>query len=62
MFNAIFATTVQRDLVLQYLIEISKITLALSKGEAGRRQSRRSNSFWPDSQRRRSYKIIFPRS
>ena len=62
VFNAIFATTVQRDLVLQHLIESSEITLALSKGVAGTAAKPKKQFFWPDKQRRRSYEITFPRS
>jgi hypothetical protein len=61
-FNGIFASTAQRDRVLQYLIEENQITLALRIGEAAAGSKPKQQFTWPDGERRRSYKIMIPRS
>jgi hypothetical protein len=61
VFNAIFATAVQRDLVLKYLIEHNQIKLALPKGGVSTTAKPKKQFIWPDDKRRRSYQIIFPR-
>jgi hypothetical protein len=60
-FNAIFATTVQRDLVLRHLIRGEQITLAMSNGGSGTTIKPKKQFIWPDGQRRRSYELKFPR-
>jgi putative DNA primase/helicase len=60
-FNAIFATTVQRDLVLRHLIRGEQITLAMSNGGSGTTIKPKKQFIWPDGQRRRSYELMFPR-
>jgi hypothetical protein len=62
VFNGIFASTAQRDLVLQHLIEAKQITLALRKGGAAAGSKPKQQFTWPDGERRRSYKIMIPRS
>ncbi len=62
MYNAIFATTVQRDLVLRHLIRSEQITLAISKNGSGTTAKPKKQFIWPDGQRRRSYQLTFPRS
>jgi hypothetical protein len=60
VFNAIFATTVQQELVLRHLIRSKKITLAVSNG-SGTTEKPKKQFIWPDDQRRRSYELKFPR-
>jgi Domain of unknown function (DUF927) len=60
-FNAIFATTVQQDLVLRHLIRGEQITLAMSNGGSGTTIKPKKQFIWPDGQRRRSYELTFPR-
>jgi hypothetical protein len=62
VFNALFATTTQKDLVLKWLIENGRITTAVGKGEgvASDAPKPKKQFIWPDGQRRRSYKIVFP--
>jgi hypothetical protein len=62
VFNATFATEVQRDLVLQHLIGENQITLALRKGGVSASATPKKQFKWPDGQRRRSYEIVIPRS
>jgi hypothetical protein len=63
VFNTLFATTTQRNLVLKWLIDNNRITMALVK-TAGPKVSRnpKEQFIWPDNKRRRSYKIVFPRT
>jgi Domain of unknown function (DUF927) len=62
IFNAIFATEAQRDLVLQHLIDEKQLTLALRKGGTATSATPKKQFKWPDDQRRRSYEIVIPRS
>jgi hypothetical protein len=61
VFNAIFATTVQRDLVLRHLIRGEQIKLGTSKNGSGTADKLKKQFIWPDGQRRRSYELTFPR-
>jgi hypothetical protein len=62
IFNSLFPTTGQRDLVLQWLIENNRITTAFLKAPADTLLREPKGQFiWPDGNRRRSYEIIFPR-
>jgi hypothetical protein len=61
MFNGIFASTAQRDLVLQHLIDEDQITLALLKDRIPTTAEPKQQFTWPDGERRRSYKIVIPR-
>jgi hypothetical protein len=60
-FNRIFASTAQRDLVLQHLIEENQITLALRELEGAAIAEPQQQFIWPDKKRRRSYEIVIPR-
>jgi Domain of unknown function (DUF927) len=63
VFNALFATVPQRDLVLKWLIENRRITTAVVKGGSASATAEPKKQFiWPDKQRRRSYEIVFPRA
>jgi hypothetical protein len=62
-FNALFATSSQRDLVLNWLTETHQITTAVAAaGESVNGSTLKRQFFWPDGKRRRSYEIVFPRS
>jgi hypothetical protein len=62
VFNALFATTAQMDLVLNHLIENGQITRAVAKVAGASAACKPKKQFiWPDDERRRSYEIIFPR-
>jgi hypothetical protein len=62
LFNALFPTTGQRDLVLRWLIENHRITTAFLKAPANTLLREPKGQFiWPDGNRRRSYEIVFPR-
>jgi hypothetical protein len=63
VFNALFPTTGQRDLVLQWLIENNRITTAFLKAAPANTLLRepKGQFIWPDGNRRRSYEIVFPR-
>jgi hypothetical protein len=62
VFNGIFASIAQRDLVVQHLIEENRIILALCKGGAAATPKPKQQFTWPDGERRRSYKIMIPSS
>jgi hypothetical protein len=63
VFNALFANTAQKDLVLKWLIEDGRIIVAVRKnGGASSERRPKDQFYWPDDQRRRSYQIVFPRS
>jgi hypothetical protein len=62
VFNSLFPTTGQRDLVLHWLIDNNRITTALLKVPGSTQLREPKGQFiWPDGNRRRSYEIIFPR-
>jgi hypothetical protein len=62
VFNALFATAAQRNLVLNHLIESGRITMAVAKGGDASAMGKPQDQFiWPDGGRRRSYEIVFPR-
>jgi Domain of unknown function (DUF927) len=61
-FNALFATSNQRDIVLNWLTETHQITAAVADaGESPHERTAKRQFFWPDGNRRRSYEIVFPR-
>jgi hypothetical protein len=63
IFNALFDTTAQRDLLLNWLIDNNRITMALVKtAGAGVSRNPKEQIIWPDGKRRRSYEIVFPRT
>jgi hypothetical protein len=60
-FNAIFASTYDRDLALDWLNEQRRITPALSKtATPGSSPKHKGQFIWPDKNRRRSYEIRWP--
>jgi hypothetical protein len=62
VFNALFASIAQKDLILKYLIENGQITTAVAKGgDASSERKPKKQFIWPDGERRRSYEIVFPR-
>ena len=62
VFNAAFASAYDRELVLNWLIEKSRITLAIPKeAVAGAKHKPKVQHDWPDGKRRRSYEIRVPR-
>jgi hypothetical protein len=61
VFNAIFATTVQQEIVLRHLIRNKLIKLGTSKSGSGTTEKPQKQFIWPDGQRRRSYELKFPR-
>jgi hypothetical protein len=62
VFNALFATTAQKNLVLKHLIENGQITTAVAKGGGASAVRKPQDQFiWPDGGRRRSYEIVIPR-
>ena len=61
-FNSIFASGTQRALVVEWLIQKQRITLATPKASAGAPSPKPQEQFiWPDSKRRRSFEIRWPR-
>ena len=59
VFNSIFASTYQRDLVVAFLIKLKRITTALKNGTEGANDLTPKGQFeWADGQRRRSYEIL----
>jgi hypothetical protein len=61
-FNALFATSSQRDIVLNWLTETHQITAAVvDAGESPHERTPKRQFFWPDGKRRRSYEIVFAR-
>jgi hypothetical protein len=60
VFNRIFASTAQRDLVLQHLLDENQITFALRKHEGAAIAEPKQQFIWPDGKRRRSHKIVIP--
>jgi len=62
VFNALFATNAQKDLVLKHLMENGQVTMAVAKGgDASSKRKPKGQFYWPDDERRRSYEIVFPR-
>jgi Domain of unknown function (DUF927) len=62
VFNALFATATQKNLVLKHLMENGQIAMAVRKsGGASSERKPRGQFYWPDGERRRSYEITFPR-
>jgi hypothetical protein len=62
IFNSLFATTAQKNLLLNHLIENGQITVAVGKSRSPSAVRKPKKQFiWPDDQRRRSYEIVFPR-
>ncbi len=61
-FNAIFASGTERALVIEWLIQKQRITLAAPKASAGAPSPKPQGQFmWPDGKRRRSFEIRWPR-
>ena len=61
-FNAIFASGTERALVIEWLIQKHRITLATPKASAGAPSPKPQEQFiWPDGKRRRSFEIRWPR-
>jgi hypothetical protein len=61
-FNFLFASETQRALVIEWLIQKQRITLATAKTSAGAPAPKPQGQFvWPDGKRRRSFQIRFPR-
>ena len=60
--NAIFASGTERTLVIEWLIQKHRITLATPKASAGAPSPKPQEQFiWPDGKRRRSFEIRWPR-
>lgn len=58
VFDASFASRLQRNLVERWMVENRLVTLAQSRGAAGGHQSRpKEQHQWPDGERRRSFEI-----
>jgi hypothetical protein len=63
VFNSLFATTGQKDLVLQWLTDEGHIVMAFVEASSSAMLRKpKGQFFWPDGERRRSYEIVFPRS
>jgi hypothetical protein len=61
-FHSFFASETQRALVIEWLIEKQRITLATPKASAGAPSRKPRKQFiWPDDKRRRSFQILWPR-
>jgi putative DNA primase/helicase len=61
-FNYLFASGTQRDLVIEWLIQKQRITLATAKTSAGAPAPKPQGQFiWPNGKRRRSFQILWPR-
>jgi len=61
VFNAIFASKLQRDLVVDWLIKKNRITTAVAKtSEPGANRRPKEQFPWADGQRRRSLEIRWP--
>ena len=61
-FNSLFASETQRALVIEWLIQKQRITLATAKTSAGAPSPKPQEQFiWPDGKRRRSFEIRWPR-
>jgi hypothetical protein len=61
-FHSLFASETQRALVIEWLIEKQRITLATPKASAGAPSRKPQEQFiWPDDKRRRSFQILWPR-
>ena len=62
-FNSLFASGTQRALVVEWLIQKQRITLATPKASAGAPSPEPQGQFiWPDDKRRRSFQILWPRN
>jgi hypothetical protein len=62
VFNAVFTSTLQRDLVLGWLLREKRITTTVAKtSDHGPGPAPKGQLTWADGQRRRSYEIRFPR-
>jgi hypothetical protein len=63
VFNAVFASSTQKTLVIDWLIENQRITLAVPIASVGAAELKPKEQFiWPDGVRRRSYEIFWPRN
>ena len=61
-FSSIFASGTQRTLVIEWLIQKQRITLATPQAAAGAPSPKPQEQFiWPDGKRRRSFEIRWPR-
>jgi uncharacterized protein (DUF927 family) len=61
-FNSIFVSRTQRSLVIEWLIQKQRITLATAKASAGAPAPKpKKQHSWPDGERRRSFEIVWPR-
>jgi hypothetical protein len=62
VFNCIFASGTQRALVIEWLIQKQRITVAKPKASAGAPSPKPKKQHpWPDGKRRRSFEIVWPR-
>lgn len=60
--SSIFASGTQRALVIEWLIQKQRMTLATPKASAGAPSPKPQEQFlWPDGKRRRSFEIRWPR-
>ena len=61
-FHSLFASGTQRALVIEWLIQQRRITLAIAKTSAGAPAPKPQEQLvWPDRKRRRSFEIRWPR-
>jgi hypothetical protein len=63
VFNSIFVSTYQRELVVRWPLSKKRIVTAVAKSPAhGTEPAPKEQFLWADGQRRRSYKIRWPRT
>ena len=61
VFNSVFVSTYQRDLVIRWLLSKKRITTSVAKTSDRRTEPAPKPQFeWADGQRRRSYEIRWP--
>jgi hypothetical protein len=62
VFNSIFGSSPQKDLVSKWLVHKKRMTLAIASTSGGAAvQKPKEQVIWPDGKRRRSYEIFWPR-
>jgi hypothetical protein len=62
VFNSVFASTKEKTLVMEWLVQKQRITLAVADGTPGAAELMPKGQFiWRDGVRRRSYEILWPR-